>query len=66
MTTIAPVLHIVTHDAVLLRADFQDTASAVLRAGGPERRLKADFAVLLTVKTMRFLYDQGRRIWIVL
>jgi hypothetical protein len=37
-----------------------------LRAGGSERRLKTDFAVLLTVKTMRFLYSQGRRAWIVL
>jgi hypothetical protein len=37
-----------------------------LHAGGSERRLKADFAVLLTVRTMRYLYDQGRRTWIVL
>ena len=37
-----------------------------LRAEGSERRLKTDFAVLLTVKTMRFLYSQGRRTWIVL
>jgi hypothetical protein len=35
-----------------------------LRAVGPERRLKTDFAVLLTVKTMHFLYSQGRRTWI--
>jgi hypothetical protein len=35
-----------------------------LRAVGPERRLKEDFAVLLTVKTMRFLYSQTRRTWI--
>lgn len=37
-----------------------------LRAVGSERRLEADFAVLLTVRTMRFLYDHGRRTWIVL
>jgi len=37
-----------------------------LRAGGPEGRLKTDFAVLLAVRTMRYLYDQGRRTWIVL
>ena len=33
---IAPVLHVVTDDSVLLRADFHDQAAAVLRAGGPE------------------------------
>jgi hypothetical protein len=37
-----------------------------LRAVGSERRLKLDFAVLLTVKTMHFLYSQGRRDWIAL
>ena len=37
-----------------------------LRAVGPERQLKMDFAVLLTVKTMHFLYEQGRRDWIAL
>ncbi|MEJ2541706.1 MAG: thiamine phosphate synthase [Gemmatimonadota bacterium] len=31
----APVLHVVTNDAVLLRADFQEAAASVLRAGGP-------------------------------
>jgi hypothetical protein len=35
-----------------------------LRAVGSERRLKQDFAVLLTVKTMHFLYNQGRRTWL--
>jgi hypothetical protein len=35
-----------------------------LRAVGPERRLKEDFAVLLTVKTMQYLYSQTRRTWI--
>jgi hypothetical protein len=35
-----------------------------LRAAGPERRLKMDFAVLLTVKTMDFHY--GRRNWFAL
>ena len=37
-----------------------------LRAVGPERQLKIDFAVLLTVQTMHFLYSQGRRDWIAL
>ena len=37
-----------------------------LRAVGSERKLKLDFAVLLTVKTMHFLYSQGRRDWIAL
>jgi hypothetical protein len=35
-----------------------------LRAVGPERPLAEDFAVLLTVKTMQFLYSQTRRTWI--
>jgi hypothetical protein len=35
-----------------------------LRAVGPERQLVTDFSVLLTVKTMHFLYSQGRRDWI--
>ncbi len=33
---IAPVLHVVTDDSVLLRADFHASAVSVLRAGGPE------------------------------
>jgi len=37
-----------------------------LRAVGPERQLLTDFRVLLTVKTMHFLYSQGRRDWIAL
>jgi hypothetical protein len=37
-----------------------------LRAVGPERRLKQDIAVMLTVKTMQFLYSQTRRTWIAL
>ena len=37
-----------------------------LRAVGPERELLMDFCVLLTVKTMHFLYSQGRRDWIAL
>jgi hypothetical protein len=37
-----------------------------LRAVGPDRQLKEDFVVLLTVKTMQYLYSQGRRTWIVL
>jgi putative zinc-binding metallo-peptidase len=37
-----------------------------LRAVGPERPLLTDFCVLLTVKTMHFLYSQGRRDWIAL
>lgn len=37
-----------------------------LRVAGPERELVMNFAVLLTVKTMHFLYSQGRRDWIAL
>jgi hypothetical protein len=37
-----------------------------LRAVGTERRLKMDFVVLLTVKTMNFLYSEGHRSWIAL
>jgi hypothetical protein len=37
-----------------------------LRAVGSERRLITDFCVLLTVKTMHYLYEQGRRDWIAL
>ena len=37
-----------------------------LRAVGSERKLRMDFAVLLTAKTMHFLYEQGRRDWIAL
>lgn len=37
-----------------------------LRAVGSERQLRLDFAVLLTVKTMHFLYDESRRQWIAL
>ena len=37
-----------------------------LRIAGPERELVMQFAVLLTVKTMHFLYAQGRRDWIAL
>ena len=37
-----------------------------LRVGSPERELLMNFAVLLTVKTMHFLYSQGRRDWIAL
>jgi len=35
-----------------------------LRAVGPERQLVTDFAVLLTVRTMHFLYSRSRRHWI--
>ncbi len=35
-----------------------------LRAGGNERQLRSDFAVLLTVQTMHVLYSQARRDWI--
>lgn len=51
-----PILHIVTTDSILLRADFQDTASAVLRAGGPE------VALHLRGPSMdgRFLLEVGR------
>lgn len=37
-----------------------------LRAVGNERQILMDFSVLLTVKTMHFLYEQGRRDWIAL
>jgi hypothetical protein len=37
-----------------------------LRAVGGDRQLRMDFAVLLTVKTMHFLYTEGRRDWIAL
>lgn len=37
-----------------------------LRVGSPERDLLMNFSVLLTVKTMHFLYSQGRRDWIAL
>jgi hypothetical protein len=37
-----------------------------LRAVGSERSLMTHFAVLLTAKTMHFLYEQGRRDWIAL
>ncbi|MGQ0650090.1 MAG: putative zinc-binding metallopeptidase [Gemmatimonadaceae bacterium] len=37
-----------------------------LRVVGSERQLLTDFSVLLTVKTMHFLYEQGRRAWIAL
>ena len=34
-----------------------------LRAVGGDRQLRIDFAVLLTVKTMHYLYTEGRRDW---
>ncbi|MEO5509561.1 MAG: hypothetical protein ABIS27_02965, partial [Longimicrobiales bacterium] len=37
-----------------------------LRAVGGDRQLRMDFAVLLTVKTMHFLYTEARRDWIAL
>lgn len=37
-----------------------------LRVVGGERQVVTDFSVLLTVKTMHFLYEQGRRNWIAL
>jgi hypothetical protein len=37
-----------------------------LRVVGAERQVVMDFSVLLTVKTMHFLYSQGRRDWIAL
>jgi hypothetical protein len=37
-----------------------------LRAVGSERQLRMDFAVLLTAKTMHFLYSEGHRDWIAL
>ena len=35
-----------------------------LRAVGADRELEIDFAVLLTVKTMHFLYSEGHKEWI--
>lgn len=35
-----------------------------LRTVGAERELEIDFAVLLTVKTMHFLYSEGHKEWI--
>jgi hypothetical protein len=35
-----------------------------LRAVGPRAKLRMDFAVLVTVKTMHYLYSHGRREWI--
>lgn len=37
-----------------------------LRVASPERELLMNFSVLLTVKTMHFLYSQSRRDWIAL
>ncbi|HSA56881.1 MAG TPA: putative zinc-binding metallopeptidase [Gemmatimonadaceae bacterium] len=37
-----------------------------LRVAGPERELVLNFVVLLTVKTMHYMYAQGRRDWIAL
>jgi hypothetical protein len=37
-----------------------------LRVASPESELLMNFSVLLTVKTMHFLYSQGRRDWIAL
>jgi hypothetical protein len=37
-----------------------------LRVVGSERNLRINFAVLLTAKTMHFLYEKGRRDWIAL
>jgi hypothetical protein len=37
-----------------------------LRAVGNERQLRMEFAVLLTAKTMHFLYSEGHRDWIAL
>ena len=37
-----------------------------LHVSGSERNLRTNFAVLLTAKTMHFLYEQGRRDWIAL
>jgi hypothetical protein len=37
-----------------------------LRVVGSERNVRTNFAVLLTAKTMHFLYEQGRKDWIAL
>ena len=51
---------------VVLEHMIQRARQLRLRAVGSERQLKMDFAVLLTVKTMHFLYSEGRRDWIAL
>jgi thiamine-phosphate pyrophosphorylase len=53
-----PVLHVVTDDAVLLRADFGEVAAEVLQAGGPE------VALHIRGPSMegRLLLDRGREV----
>ena len=53
-----PVLHVVTDDAVLLRADFGELATEVLRAGGGEVALHLRGPSL----EGRLLLDRGREI----
>ena len=50
----------VTLDTVLENM-IRRTRQLRLRVTGPERQILGDFAVLLTVKTMHFLYSEARR-----
>ncbi len=51
---------------MMLGLMLRRTRELRLRAVGGDRQLRMDFAVLLTVKTMHFLYSEGRRDWIAL
>lgn len=56
--SLAPILHVVTDDAVLLRADFGEVAGEVLQAGGP------DLALHLRGPSLdgRMMLDRGREV----
>ncbi len=54
-----------TLDAVL-DAMVERCRELKLRAAGPERQLRQDFAVLLTAKTVHSLYSHSRRQWFAL
>jgi hypothetical protein len=57
--------HELTLDIVLAQM-IRRSRELRLRAVGGDRQLRIDFAVLLTVKTMHYLYTEGRRYWIAL
>ena len=50
--------------ATVMRQMIARCRELKLRAAGSERQLKLDFTVLLAVKTMSFLYEEGRKNWI--
>ena len=56
----------VAEDTQALWREYRRSRDLKLRVGSPERELLMNFSVLLTVKTMHFLYSQGRRDWIAL